>query len=207
MDTKNLIQSTYDKIADKYTAKYFDDMEDLYYLDIFLEGLPKDATILDVGCGPGQFSKYLRDEGHNITGIDISSRMLDIARKKVSGVLFKNMDMEDMTFNNETFDGLLAAYSLIHIPSKDTLKVLKEFKRVLRPGGKGMVVVQEGKADQIVELKEGEKVFVNFFTIERLVSLITSAGLNVEFYEKKKTADKNSLARYFIYLFFERPKK
>lgn len=93
--------------------------------------------ILDVGTGPGFFACILTEEGHHVTGIDASEGMLEHARKNATelGVAptFLQMDLNEMTFGDETFDVVVlrnVSWTLEH-PEK----VYTEFRRVLKQGG------------------------------------------------------------------------
>ena len=201
MDKSKFVVSTYDKIADKYTQQYFDDLTDAPYIDKFLAFLPKEAKLLDVGCGPGTFTKYLLKKGFDVEGLDLSQEMLKIAKEKVPQVEFKKMDMRNLSYPNETFDGLLVAYSLIHIPSEEIPLTLKGFSRILKSKGQIMVIVQGGEPDKIVDepLKKGEKIFINFFTKARLTDFLNQAGFEVEYQEELPMKDTDSLSDRVIY--------
>ena len=60
---------------------FLNDKVDIKYLDKFLSLLPKKARILDVGCGPGNFTKYFLEKDFIAKGIDLSTEMIKIARK------------------------------------------------------------------------------------------------------------------------------
>lgn len=145
------VVSTYNKVARTYTDKYFNDTADFPYIDKFLQLLKPGSRILDIGCGPGSFSRYIHEKGFNIEGIDLSEEMLKIAKQKVPNVNFKLMDMRKLDHENNSFDGLLLAYSLIHIPSKEILETLNGFYRVLKPGGFIMTITQAGEPDRVVD--------------------------------------------------------
>ena len=83
MDKSKLAVDTYEKIADKYAQQYFDDLADVPYIDIFLEKLPVNGRILDVGSGPGQFAKHMLEKGFEVIGVDFSKEMVEIDRKSV----------------------------------------------------------------------------------------------------------------------------
>lgn len=201
MDKSKFAVSTYNKIASKYTQQYFDDLTDLPYIDKFLDKLPSKAKILDVGCGPGTFSKYLYSKGFIVEGVDLSDEMIKIAQKKVPGVNFRLMDMRKLSFENEYFDGLLVAYSLIHIPTEEIPTTIKGFYKILKPGGIVMIIAQKGLPDKIVDepLKAGEKIFINFFTKERLINFLTQSGFEVTYQEEVSTKDVDSLSDMVIY--------
>ena len=175
------VEDTYAKIAQSYADEFFDDRTDLPFVDMLADALPQGAHVLDIGCGPGQFSQYLAEKDFNVEGIDLSDEMLAIAKTKVAGISFTKMDMRKLEFAYNTFGGILAAYSIIHIPSSELAGVLAEIKRVLKPEGKALFIVQQGEADQVMDepLAPGEKIFMNFFTPERLNNVLAASGLTV----------------------------
>lgn len=201
MDKSKFAVATYDKIAGKYTRKYFNDLTDLPYIDRFLKKLPSGARILDIGCGPGTFTKYLLEKGFNVEGIDLSEEMIKIAKVKVPKANFKLMDMRRISYPGNFFDGLLAAYSLIHIPTEEMIDTLRGFKKILKPNGSMMIIVQGGEPDKFVNepLKKGEKIFINFFTKERLSKLVAQAGFEIEYQEEIPMRDSDSLSDRVIY--------
>ncbi len=95
----------------------------------------KSSHILDLGCGGGFLSNYLGQKHFNVTGIDISSSSLEIAKKydtsqKVNYILG---DIHSLPFEDQSFDAICAMDILEHIEDYPTL--LKECSRILRPGG------------------------------------------------------------------------
>lgn len=105
---------------------------------LFSEALGNDPLkILDVGCGPGIVSMQLTDIGHDVTGVDISDGMLDVARKNASlfdlDIDFQFADAEHLPFGDCTFDAVVSDYMLWTVP--DPGKVMAEWFRVLKPGG------------------------------------------------------------------------
>jgi len=201
MDKSKFAVSTYNKIADAYTKQYFNDLTDLPYIDKFLLKLPASAKILDIGCGPGTFTQYLQQKGFEVEGIDLSEEMIKIAKEKVPGVTFRLMDMRKLEYPDNSFGGLLVAYSLIHIPSEEIPSTLLGFKKVLKTGGYMMIIAQGGEPDKIVDepLKEGEKIFINFFTKERLSDFLKNADFSMEYQEEMPMQDPDSLSDKVIY--------
>lgn len=201
MDNNKFVIPTYNKIADAYTKQYFNDLTDIPYVDKFLQTLPEGAKLLDIGCGPGTFTKHLKQKGFEVEGVDLSEEMIKIAKEKVSEVSFSLMDMRKLDYPDSSFDGLLVAYSLIHIASEEIPATLEGFNRILKPNGSIMIIAQGGKPDQIVDepLKAGEKVFINFFTKERLVNFLKQAGFDIDYQEELPMQDADSLSDKVIY--------
>lgn len=201
MDGSKYVIPTYDKIADKYASHYFNDLSDSPYFDKFLSYLTKGSRILDIGCGNGNFSKYISDKGFNCEGIDLSPEMLRIARKRVPGIKFTLKDMRKLDYGADSFDGLIVAYSLIHIPSDQVISTLQGFKKILKPEGVVLLITQKGEPDKVVNepLKKDEKIFINFFTKERLTDFLKKSGFMIVYQEEKPIQDLESLSDIVIY--------
>ena len=201
LDKSKLAVDTYEKIADKYAQQYFDDMVDVPYIDKFLTMLPKQGKILDIGSGPGQFAKHMIEKGFEVIGIDFSKEMVAIAKGKVPNVDFRHMDMRQLDFPDNSFDGVFSAYSLIHIPSEEVLETLKGFHRVLKAGGYVEIAVQKGEADKIIDepFMPTEKMFFNFFTEERIAKFLEDAGFQVVSQEIMAIDDAETMSDKVIY--------
>lgn len=200
-DKNRIAVDTYEKIAGVYTKTYFDDKSDFSFIDKFLAYLKPKSKVLDVGSGPGQFTKYMTEKGFEVTGIDLTKSMLAIAKKRVPQATFRHMDMRKLEFKKDSFDGLLIAYSLIHIPSSEVIDTLKGFNHVTQPGGYILLITQRGKVDQIIDepFSPGNKMFINFFTKKKLVDSLHRAGFEKVFQEEVNTSDSLSLSNKIIY--------
>jgi ubiquinone/menaquinone biosynthesis C-methylase UbiE len=202
------VEDTYRKIANAYTREFFDDVSDLPIIDNLLGRLSVASSVLDIGCGPGQFTQYLIDHGHKVTGIDTSDEMLAIALDKVPHGTFAKMDMRKLGYPESTFDACLVAYSLIHIPSSELANTLREIMRVIKVGGLALFIVQEGDADQILDepLAEGEKIFVNFFSEDRLNEILVNTGFNIVEMGSMEQSNTDVLSTTVLYAIVQRKK-
>ncbi len=103
----------------------------------FLINIPeikKEDKVLEIGCGTGLFTEKLYNATKaNITGIDISEDLLEIARKKIPGANFIIGDAMNLSLKDESFDVICGSSVLHHL---DMEKAYKEFYRVLKPGGR-----------------------------------------------------------------------
>jgi SAM-dependent methyltransferase len=93
------------------------------------------GPVADVGCGPGKVTAHLHGLGVDAFGIDLSPGMIDVARRDHPGLRFEVGSMTDLDLPAVSLAGLLAWWSLIHIPDHEVPTVLGHFHRVLRPGG------------------------------------------------------------------------
>ena len=93
--------------------------------------------VLEVGQGPGELSERMqRDLGPEVVAIDISERMVELARAR--GVDARVGDIQDLPFPHDAFDLVVAAWMLFHVPDLD--RGLEEIARVLEPGGRLVAV-------------------------------------------------------------------
>ena len=130
-----MVEDGYDEIAQTYHEQRarFKSHE---LLSRFSSLLPPGGDVLDAGCGAGiPVARFLVNVGFSLTGIDVSSSMLRLARNHVPEAHFLKMDMRWLGFEDGRFDGICAFYSLFHVPREDHLQILIEFNRLLRQDG------------------------------------------------------------------------
>jgi SAM-dependent methyltransferase len=93
------------------------------------------GPVVDVGCGPGHVTAHLHGLGLDAVGIDLSPAMAALARRDHPGSRFAVGSMTDLPLAAGSVTGVLAWWSLIHVPDHAMPAVLGHFRRVLRPGG------------------------------------------------------------------------
>ncbi len=201
-DKNKRVIELYNKIAKKYTEVFFEDFSDKEFIDKFLNLLPKRANILDVACGPGNFTKYMMTRGYSVEGIDLSEEMIKTAKKMVPNGRFKIMDMRRLEYSDHVFDGVFAAYCLIHVPSEEISATISEFYRILKKDGLLFIAVHEGVGENFIDepLQEGEKIFVKFFTESEIKSFLEDAGFSILSLTKREPISKEefSVNKLFI---------
>lgn len=137
---------------DVHAKEYWDltrhaDLTDAY--DRFLIALTPGAHILDAGCGSGRDTKVFRDRGYKVTAIDASSQLARLAAAYTNHPC-EVLCFQDMVFH-ETFDGIWACASLLHIPKNEMRDVIPRFVQALKPGGLLYVSVKEGEGERIAD--------------------------------------------------------
>lgn len=170
----------YDKFAKLYAEHTFPRLMQ-FQLNEFISKLPKNAKVLDIGCGSGRDSHYFHDYGLDVTAIDSSENIIKEAKIRIPEATFKKMDMRKLTFPKESFDGAWMMASLTSIEKKDALTVLKEAAKVLKKNGILYVAVKEGEGE-IIEKKPvylNSPKFYAYYKKDELDSLITSAGFKI----------------------------
>lgn len=183
--TKSVIDD-YDDIAREYADEFYDDTSDDKYIDKFLQSL-NGKRILDAGCGIGEDCKYVEQKGFESIGIDLSQGMLEIAKEKYPKGRFQIMDMTNITYPENTFDGIISNCSLFHIPTELLPQTLESFKRVLKPNGKLLLILQEGNEETMVEepYRPGVYVYMNYFSAENIEKLLREHKFKVDAFDRE----------------------
>ena len=122
----------YDGIAEKYIKSGAAVVLE-YKIDKFIKLLPG-KDVLDVACGPGHDTDYLTKKGFNCLGIDLSEKMIDLAKQNFEGK-YKVMDLFNLKLGNKLFDGMWCSSIFVHIKKNDLPKILEDSKKVLKAGG------------------------------------------------------------------------
>jgi ubiquinone/menaquinone biosynthesis C-methylase UbiE len=129
--------TSYDTVASSYAEFVSDALDRQPYLKaaLTLFASQVDGPVLDAGCGPGHFTAYLASLGVEASGIDLSPGMIDLARRAHPELRFEVGSMTDLALPDASVAGVLASWSLIHVPDEAVPVALGQFHRVLRPGG------------------------------------------------------------------------
>jgi SAM-dependent methyltransferase len=101
------------------------------------------GRLLDVGCGNGENVAYLKDLGWRVTGIETDPIAADLARTKFGLEVYEG-NLEDAKFPDESFDAITLAHVIEHLP--DPIKTLKECFRILKPGGKIVLITPNNRS-------------------------------------------------------------
>jgi len=115
--------------------------------------------ILDVACGPGHDTDYLTKKGFDCLGIDLSEKMIRFAKKNYQGK-FRVMDFFHLDFKRGSFNGIWCSSALVHVDKDDLVKLLKNFKKLLRKNGI-LGIITPGKQKRI-QRKKDTRIFTMF---------------------------------------------
>lgn len=131
------IRDAYAARATEYTSLFgtIDDMEpaDIARIDAWASDLA--GHVLDAGCGPGHWTGRLARHGLRARGVDLVPAFVAEAAARFPECPFEVASIERLPFEDDTFEGVLAWYSLIHLEPARLVRVLTELRRVVRPGG------------------------------------------------------------------------
>lgn len=182
----NQTRQGYDQVADEYARRIFHELEhkpwERAFLDRFARRVQGLGPVCDIGCGPGHVIHYLHQQGVQGLGIDLSPRMVELARELSPDIEFRQGDMTALAVEDETWGGIIAWYSLIHIPREDIAEVLREFWRVLRPGGLLSLAFHRGQEIRHLDEWWGKAVSLDFrfFETAEMEAAVRNAGFTLK---------------------------
>ena len=179
-------QHAYDQVAHLYAQRIYPELYfkpfDRALLDKLIERVGALGPTCDLGCGPGQVARYLKDHGADVVGVDLAPGMVAQARALNPDIDFQTGDMRALTgVPDGAWGGLAAFYSLIHIARAEMPGALAELKRVLVPGGWLLAAVHLGAETLHRDDLWGLPVQLDFYHFEaaELQSYLEAAGFIV----------------------------
>jgi ubiquinone/menaquinone biosynthesis C-methylase UbiE len=180
---------SYDTVADDYANKVRGFPDEAPYvraaLTLFADLVDASGggPVADVGCGPGQLTAHLHRCGVEAFGIDLSPAMIDVAHRDHPGLRFEVGSMTDLQLTDASLAGLIAWYSLIHIPDAEIGRVLGQFRRVVRAGGPLLLGFHVGDTSTLKTQGYGGhpmKVYVHRRQPDQVALWLEEAGFTVE---------------------------
>ncbi len=152
MNNQHKVEAGYDYMAEGYLAsKDTHDPVTLAALEDLARGLPDGGTALGLGCGAGVPVTQWLARRYVVTGVDVSARQLELARQHAPGATLIKGSMTEVHFAPETFDAVVAFYSIIHVPRAEHPALLRRIHGWLKPCGVFLatwaVSAWEGEAD------------------------------------------------------------
>jgi len=137
-DPYKLNRDTYNSLAEQYQKKFMD--WDGYHktYDAFLTALSSEQTeVLEVGCGPGNVTRYLLQKRPelNIHGIDVAPNMIALAKQNNAQASFEVMDCRAINSFQRKFDAIMCGFCIPYINKEDSLQLIKHASSLLNPNG------------------------------------------------------------------------
>ncbi|MFN8530374.1 MAG: class I SAM-dependent methyltransferase [Anaerolineae bacterium] len=181
------VQRGYDQLAEAYAEHIAGELAhkpfDRKMLEWLIEKVGGLGAICDMGCGPGHVARYLADHGAQAEGIDLSSGMIEQARRLNPHLTFRQGDMTALTaIPDQSYGGIAAAYAIVNIPPDRLPLIFAEFRRILRPGGTALISFHTGDEVRHITDLWGVPSVLDFYFYKRetIKTLLTGAGLRLD---------------------------
>jgi SAM-dependent methyltransferase len=206
------IRGDYDKIAHAYAVQIGDELErkpfDRQILTRFAATVLGRGMVCEMGCGPGHVSRFLRDTGLEVFGLDLSTRMVGEARRLNPDIDFCEGNMLALALPERSLAGVVSFYSIVNFPLVSLPIVLIGMYRVLQPGGLLLLAFHTG--DEVLRPGEefGLPITMEFFhhPPHRILELLLEAEFVIdEVLERGPYAPEVEYQSHRAYIFAHRP--
>ena len=178
--------ASYDELAAEYTRRIANELDhkpfDRDLLDRFAAMFDPHDIVCDVGCGPAHVARYLSRRGVKVMGIDLSPEMVAQARALNPPLEIRQGNMMGLDVPDESWAGVVAFYSIIHIPRANVVRALRELGRCLRPGGRLLMSFHIGDEVQHLDELWEHPVCMDFvfFRTDEMLGYLAEAGFDIE---------------------------
>ena len=205
-DPKLLVARGYDKIGGTYgrMATRSRTLQRNRYETVVLDRLPEGSKVLDLGCGSGVPTTRRLARRFDVTGVDISEKQVERARLNVPNATFVHSDMAALDFAAESFDGVTAYYSIIHLPRDEQGPLLSAIVGWLRPGG--LLVCSLGTHSNEVDFDRswmGAPMFWSGFDSDTNRKMVEESGFRI-IRAREETTSSARDAETFLWIIAER---
>ena len=143
----------------------------------FCDRLNQDAKILEIGCGPGNITRFLRDycSHFDITATDISPNMIALAKKHINNVTFLELDCRKLEGLNNQYDGIMCGFTIPYLSKEDVSNLIKNCKSIL--SNNGLIYISFVPGDYhtsgFITGSNGKKMYFYYYDYEFLHALLT----------------------------------
>lgn len=187
---------------DRYAKEYDDEVIEFWNnfpsttINEFCKRL-KGKKVLDLGSGSGRDALILKANGLNVVCVDASAEMVKITRQL--GFETIESDFNNLKLDDNSFDGVWAYTSLLHLKKNEMIQVIKNIYKILPNNGMFLIGMIEGNYEGEVQRENmpGEKRYFKYYEENELREMIENLGFTFEFQERYKPQSKTYLAQIY----------
>ncbi len=209
----NIIERMYDAVAKEYAETFSGEHEkkpkDQEILKRFSIEVGDRRPVWDFGCGPGETAKYLENLGIEISGLDLSEKILEQARTIHPEIRFRKGNILELEFDDDSIGGIVAFYAIVHFTEEQVEIAFREVFRVLQPDGLFLFTYHIGEETIHIEEFLGNKIDMDFmfFTTDFIYSCLRKIGFKkIEITEREPYPGVEYESRR-AYVFAEKPSR
>ncbi|HEY8345257.1 MAG TPA: class I SAM-dependent methyltransferase [Bacillota bacterium] len=171
----------YNQCANAFAEEFMDLGVFTEYVQEFSDLLREGASILDLGCGPGNIGRFLmsQNKAYKILGLDLSAEMLQLAEKHVPGGRFVSADLRYLSLQDK-FDAIVASFCIIHLEKSDAFHLLKKTFQLLNDGGYLYLSFMSGGKPGFERTSfSQEEIYFNYFSPRRILKYLKRLGYRI----------------------------
>lgn len=172
MDRYKETFETWNQIAGLYEEKFMNLSLYNETYDFFSDLLEDENKVFEIGCGPGNITKYLLSKKPNlkITGIDVAPKMIELARINNPSANFEVMDTRKLNELKEKFDAIMCGFCLPYLSESDCSKLIKDSNQILHKNGILYLSFVEGNASKsgFISGSTGNRTYFYYHSLEEI---------------------------------------
>jgi SAM-dependent methyltransferase len=174
----------FDAIGDRYDEAFPHKEGQLSAGTWLIDSLPAGSRVLDLGCGTGvPTTRQMTDAGFEVVGVDLSRRMVQLAREYVPAATFHQLDIADLRPGGPQdlgrFDAVAAFFSFLMLPRVEIPLALQTVRHLLVPGGLFVLSMVEADVDNYAIPFLGNTIRVSGYVLEDLHRVIETGGFEI----------------------------
>ncbi|MEO5979326.1 MAG: class I SAM-dependent methyltransferase [Chryseolinea sp.] len=182
-DPKEIVKKGYDELSARYRERFKASHENEYirWVAEFKSLLPNHGTILELGCGDGVPVARELTRQFQYTGVDLSPVQIENARKNVTETWFIVADMTQLQYTENSYDGIIALYSIIHVPLEQQRQLLKSIYHWLKTPGYFLCTlgINEGTDTEENWIAEGTTMYWSNNSLSQYLEWLESIGFSI----------------------------
>lgn len=156
------------------------------------------ASILDIACGPGNITKFLLDKkpDYRILGIDLSSKMLKLAKINNPKAQFQLMDCREIDTIGAKFDGITCGFCLPYLTPQEAINLIANVSKLLKPNGVfylSTMEEDENNKSRYQISSTGDQVYVNYHKEDYLSTALRENNFETLILKRYSSPDKDGL--------------
>lgn len=182
---QKIITNAYNQAAEAYAELCFYELYnkplDKKLYDLFFDRVVNKGKALEIGCGPGEIANYLKMKGLDITGIDISEKMIEIATRLNTHIDFRVGDVFNLDYKSNSIAGIVAPYLIVNFKPEDLPAAFSEMVRVLVTGGQLLIAFHSGNQELEIHdfFVKGNTIPYTYFDSNHVIDMIKNAGFAI----------------------------
>ena len=181
-DRKRVVSTGYDRLAERYLEWGAAIEEDPRHrmLAEFSDRLPANARVLDLGCGAGVPSTQQLARRFQVMGVDISRSQVELARRNVPEAEFMLGDLSELQLPDDAFEGVVALYTVSHVPREQHGQLFVDMFRWLVPGGLFLATLGATDSPDWTGEWLGEEMFFSSYDADANRQMLRAAGFDLK---------------------------
>ena len=176
----------FDEFAEEYASRFESVDGYIEQLSFFADQINIERpSIIELACGPGNVTKFLKNRfpGSRILAVDLAPKMIDLARKVLTDVDFRVMDVRDISAISEKFDAVMCSFCLPFLSKDDSAKLIADCFSLLNSGGVIYLSTMEGDEERAgfekTSFSGSAEVYFNYHEQADLEKAFESNGFKV----------------------------